>query len=247
MNIAIILHGQPRDYKKGYNNIMNFIKKQTDCKFDFFYHTWRINENEYYTTSKWRNIDQNTLLFKEEILSDLHELYNPISYEIDNQNTLTFDESLYMNTIAFNNSNSIYLGNISNTLFNIYSKTKARHLFDKYLKKMDNTVHYDFVIPLRFDIDNMPEVNLRELDIYKTHVPNILYPRYLLPDFCCITSQKIYLEWHNLYEMLPEFLNDTYVTETLSIRGETNIINMEQMITSKYLFHYKNLDNISYF
>ena len=36
MNIAVVLYGQPRDYIKGYNNIMKFIKTQDNCKFDFF-------------------------------------------------------------------------------------------------------------------------------------------------------------------------------------------------------------------
>ena len=46
MRVAVVLFGQPRDYLKGYNNTMAFIKQQKDCKFDFFYHTWKLNENE---------------------------------------------------------------------------------------------------------------------------------------------------------------------------------------------------------
>ena len=107
MNIAVVLYGQPRDYLKGYNNIMAFIEKQKDCKFDFFYHCWKLNENEQYKYSPWRNIDANTLIYSEKIITDLEELYKPISYEIENQNQVSFDDSLYKNTIAFNNTKGL--------------------------------------------------------------------------------------------------------------------------------------------
>jgi hypothetical protein len=48
MRVAVVLYGQPRDYVKGYNSIMSFIKTQEGCEFDFFYHVWKLNENEEY-------------------------------------------------------------------------------------------------------------------------------------------------------------------------------------------------------
>lgn len=37
MRLAICLHGQPRDYNNGYNNINNMIMNNPDVIFDFFY------------------------------------------------------------------------------------------------------------------------------------------------------------------------------------------------------------------
>ena len=42
MNIAVVLYGQPRDYIKGYNNIMEFYKNQENVIFDFFYHLSKL-------------------------------------------------------------------------------------------------------------------------------------------------------------------------------------------------------------
>ena len=101
MNIAIILYGQPREYMKGYNNIMTFIKNQNNCNFDFFYHTWKLKENQSYQYSPWRNIDKNTLIYNDNIINDLQNLYNPISCEIENQEDIIFNESLATQNIYY--------------------------------------------------------------------------------------------------------------------------------------------------
>jgi hypothetical protein len=246
MKIAVVLYGQPRDYIKGYNNIMEFVKKQKDCNFDFFYHCWKLNENEEYKHSPWQNINKNTLVYKETIIADLQKMYNPISYEIENQNQVTFDDSLYKNTIAFNNSKELQLyNNIDNTLFQMYSRNKARNLLNSYLKK--NDVYYDFVIFLRFDIGIMPEINLTELDNSKTYISNFHYPRKIMADNCIITSTKIFIEWFNIFEELNHILDNVMLVQELHILNEKLSINAEELIFAKYIFHYKNTDNIMYF
>jgi hypothetical protein len=101
MKIAIVLFGQPREHIKGYNAIMSFINKHKDCEFDFFYHCWKLNENEEFKHSPWRRIDRNKLIFTENILTELQELYKPILYEVENQNNIMFDDILYRDTLAF--------------------------------------------------------------------------------------------------------------------------------------------------
>lgn len=247
MNIAVVLYGQPRDYLKGYNNIMEFIKKQKDCKFDFFYHSWKLNENEEYMHSPWRDINKNSIIYSEKMITDLQELYKPISYEIEYQNQLTFNDSLYKNTIAFNNTTGLKLSNINNTLFQMYSRNKARNLLDKYLMSVDNNIHYDFVMTLRFDIGVMPEINFNEIDKSKTYVSNYHCPRQVIPDNCIVTSTKTFLEWFNIYEELKVILDNTKLLEEVTVLNENIDINPEELIFAKYIFHYKNTDNIRYF
>jgi hypothetical protein len=247
MKIAIVLFGQPRDYVTGYNNIMNFIKQHTDCSFDFFYHCWTLNEGQSYNTSPWRKIDKNTLIYKNEIITDLQNLYNPCLCEYENQNQVSFDDSIYKNTIAYNNTSGLALSNIDNTLFHMYSRNKARNLLDTYLKKMDYKIHYDFVIMMRFDIGFIPKINLNELNISYTYLSDMHLPRNIIPDIFIITPTKIFLEWFNIYESLNYTLNNKGLYENMLSLNEKLYINAEELIFAKYIFHYKNTDNIKYF
>lgn len=248
MNIAIVFYGQPRDYLKGYNNIIQFIKTQHDCKFDFFYHCWVLDENEHYKCSPWKNIDDSTLLYNKDIITHLQKLYNPISHEIENQNCVILDDSLYNNTIAFKNTKGLKLSNINNTLFQMYSRNKARNVLKKYLDK--NCTQYDFVMMLRFDINEMPHINFNALNKQKVYVSNLWYYhnfRKIIPDNCIITPTNIFLEWFNIYDTLKDILDNTQLMYNVNRLNEDFEINAEQLIFSKYILHYHNTDNILYF
>ena len=245
MNIAIILYGQPREYMKGYNNIMTFIKNQNNCNFDFFYHTWKLKENQSYQYSPWRNIDKNTLIYNDNIINDLQNLYNPISCEIENQEDIIFNESLYKNTLLYNNTTGLRITNINNTLYQMYSRNKARDLLNNYLN--ENNKNYDFVIFVRFDIGVMPIININELEKNKTYISNSLYPRKCFPDFCIISPTNIFLEWFNIYDKLSELLNNKELINKIYSYSEGFEINAEDLIFGKYIFHYDNIDNIRYF
>jgi len=245
MKIAVVLYGQPRDYLTGYRNIMAFIKQHPTCTFDFFYHVWKLNENEVYSSSPWRPIDN--LIYKDKIITELQELYNPISHECEYQTQLIFNDLSYKNTLAFNNTVEPQLSNINNTLFQLYSRNKARNLLNEYLKKEGNNVYYDFVIYVRFDIINMPEVNLSELNTSYTYISDRLYPRKILSDMCIITPTSVFLEWFNIYEMLKDILNNDDLEWDINVLNEKLILNIEELIFAKYIYHYKNVDNIKYF
>lgn len=245
MNIAVVLYGQPRDYVKGYNNIMNFLKKQ-NTTFDFFFHCWKLNDGDCYKHSPWRLINKEELCFRENMLLDLQELYKPLSYEVENQNEVTFDESLYKDTIAFNNTTrEIHLQNINNTLYHLYSRNKARKLLQNYLDK-NNDIKYDFVLFVRFDIDIMPEANLSEMDKTKTYISDTHCPRKIIADCCIITPTTIFLEWFN-YENLKDIYDNADLLQNIRELNETIYINPEESLFAKYIFHYKNTENIGYF
>jgi hypothetical protein len=248
MHIAIVLYGQPRNYLKGYHNITEFIKTQYNCTFDFFYHCWVLNENETYKHSPWRNISSSDLCFNTNTSIELQKLYKPISHEIENQNDVMFEPSIYKDTIAFNNNtDKNLLNNINNTLFQMYSRNKARNILDRYLEKMGETVHYDFVMMLRFDISNMPSIQFNELDKLKVYISNIHCPRKIIADNCIIAPIPIFLQWFNIYDRLKDIINNTQLLEDIIKLNETIYINAEELIFAKYIFQYKNTDNISYF
>lgn len=247
MRIGVVLYGQPRDYLKGYHNIMNFIHQQENCEFDFFYHSWKLNENEIYKSSPWRKCDEKHLTYKESTISHLQNLYHPLSYEIENQNEITFDESLYINTLAFKNTESpSLLQNIDNILFQLYSRNKARNQIDTYLKT-EKKVQYDFIMMLRFDVDIMPVIHFNEINKSNVYVSNYHCPRKIIPDSCIIAPTHIFLEWFTIYENLKDILDNASLFENVVSFGERVIINAEQLIFAKYILHYKNTDNILYF
>jgi hypothetical protein len=245
MNIAIVLYGQPRNYMKGYTTIIQFIKLQHDCNFDFFYHSWVVNEKEMYTHSPWRNIDKKDISYNKNITTDLQKLYNPILYEIENQSNLTFDDSLYKNTIAFKNTHGQKLNNINNTLFQMYSRNKARNLLYRYLNKTNKV--YDFVVTLRVDIRVMPEIQLNTLNKTNVYVSNVCFPRKIIPDNCIIAPTKIFLKWFTIYDMLPYILNNKQLQNNVTNLNENLEINAEELIFAKYILHYQNTNNILFF
>lgn len=68
-----------------------------------------------------------------------------------------------------------------------------------------------------------------------------------MPDNCIITNPHIFLEWFNIYEMLNDILNDNNLLMKITSLNEKILINPEQLILAKYIYHYNNTDNIAYF
>ena len=245
MNVAILLYGQPRDYRKGYSTIMEFIKRNSSCKFDFFYHIWKINENETYKHSPLRNLDKSTLTYNNSMIEELNEMYHPLSYEIENQSTISFNNSFYKNTIAFHNTRGLSLTNIDNILYNLYSKNKSRNLLNEHLK--NNPSKYDSVICVRFDINTIPEVILDEKNKDYVHLSNCHLPRKIFADNFVISPTDIFLKWFNFFEYFKFILDNKILESTINQLNEKLLINAEELLFASYIFHYKNTDKILYF
>jgi len=250
MKIAIALYGQPRNYKGGYENIMQFLRNQTNVDVDFFYHCWTLNPNEQFACSPWRYIDPNSLIYREDTPSILESLYSPISCEYENQSKITFEDSIYKNTLAHRETekrSSVQSSpnQISNTLFNVYSKNKVRDLIETHVQNTGAT--YDFVIMTRFDMNTLPNINLHSFDLSKTYVSNCHLPRKLTAEAFIVTPLPVFLKWFNIWRELNVILNDQNLVETVKSFNETLYINSEELVFAIYLLHYKNVDNIDYF
>jgi hypothetical protein len=245
MRVACVLFGQPRYYETGYNNIRHFFQNQnSNVQVDFFYHCWTLNDNDTYSAAKWNYIDPSCLQYENNIPNHLLELYNPIRYEYENQSNMIFDESMYKNTLVYNQTDEFLKENINNILFQTYSRNKARNILDNYIKET-NTI-YDFVIMTRFDIGNLPIFDLNILDCSNTYIPNNHYPRKIIPDVFFIIPVNVFLAWFTIYDSLSDLLNNENIITKVSDFGEKLVINSEQLIFGKYLSLFENLNNICY-
>ena len=247
MKIAICLYGQPRNYKLGYENINNFIKKNNLDNPDFFIHVWKLENNEKYQYSPWRNINANDLIVKnnEIIIEDLIKLYNPIKYEYENSIN-EFDKKIYNNSIIYNNTlyNSKKINNIDNTLSQIYSKNKVRNLLYNYTS--ENHKEYDMVIMTRIDYETTINFVLdNTINRNKVYVSNIHVPRKILPDNFIVCSFNKFMNMFNIYENLFNIVNNNDLQNKFKNINERFCINAEELLLANYLYFY-NLDDIIY-
>lgn len=244
MKIAICLYGQPRDYNAGFANINKFINMQTNVTVDFFYHAWTLHEGDVYCAGPWRNIDKNQLTYKPNVIAELNNLYHPVAHSYENQIN-TFDEKLYINTIAYNNTlDQKCKNNINNVLSQMYSRNKVRNTFNDYIVK--NNVHYDTVMMCRFDYNECINVDLNNIDLSKVIAGYMHLPRAIFPDCCLIMPSNIFLDWFNIFENLHIILNNAELQIIINKYNERHLINPEEIIFANYLFHNKTVDNIVY-
>ena len=226
MKIAICLYGQPRDYKNGYNCISNLIKVNNQNIYDIFFHCW-INDNIKYECSPWRKIDEKILFIENKTVveNDILELYKPISYLFDkpldkNSDVLLMEIEYIKKSIAYLNSNNIKKNNIYNILSQIYSRSKVKDLFEKYI--ISTKTNYDMVISTRFDGFKFPKnININKYKKNKIYISSMHLPRYIIPDNFLIIPPEIYINWFDLYNNIK---NITKATNSLVV---TNFVNFE--------------------
>ncbi len=232
MKIAVCLYGQPRNYITGYNN----IKKIFDgYNVDYFFHCWTINNLEKYNVSPWRNLNESELIVndQEKIKQDLIDLYKPVSYIFEKSINI-FDPNIYLNTIAYDNSNN--KSNINNTLSQMYSRNRVCNILNEYVTQKNIT--YDFVIMCRFDINKNFNLNLYELQKDYVHVSNIHSPRKVFDDNFIICPQKIFIKWFKIFENLNNILSNYELKNKIESIGERLIINSEELVLASYLLYF---------
>lgn len=244
MRIAFCLYGQPRDYKKGYETIKNFISKQENIFIDFFYHTWILEPTDVYIVSPWRNIDSKTLVYQDKVVDDLNKFYHPLRYHTEKA-IKKFDRTLYENTLAFKNThNDQKLTNIDNILSQMYSRTKVRNLLNEYIETTGTS--YQCVIMSRFDYDKDVSIILNNIDLSKVHISYQCYPRAIIPDNFIISPTEVFLDWFNIFDNLSNLLNNQYIFDLMQIHKENLEINSEELILANYLFYNHDVKNIEY-
>ena len=242
MKIALVLYGQPRDYERGYAVISAYLKA---VDVDVFYHCWTLKDAETFASAPWRSIDPKTLRYTSSAPDRLLELYTPVAHAYELQTEETLVGVAYKDTYAFANTFGQKRDNARNALFQMYSRTKARHLFAAHVAS--SGTHYDAVLTTRFDIGRMPTIPLGSLDLTKTYVSDIHRPRHILPDNCIVAPPQVYLDWFTIYDDLPVLLNDKTLAREVRSLGEQFEINAEELLFMQYIARFGMLRDIRTF
>jgi hypothetical protein len=248
MKIAVVFYGQPRDYTRGHRNLSAFMRMQTGCSFDFFYHCWTLGENETFKHSPWRDITAAEVRYDSGVTEELRALYKPLAFELENQNTVSFDQSLYQDTLAHKNIsivNNSFTANINNTLYQMHSRVKSCQVFRSYLES--SGAEYDFVLTMRFDYWEYPILNVSNMDTNKVYASINALPRRFIPDNCVLCKTRVYLDWFDHRLLSRELFDDTAVDEKMHRLNEHLVLNPEQLILAKFLFHHEDTSCLSLF
>lgn len=164
-NIAILIRGHCRNYKKLLNNFKNNFLKDlpSDYKIYIFVHTW--TKNNYKNRIKTN---------KEQIITDYNLNENNII--IENQ------DEILNNKLFLNNSNR------DKFKFQLYGIYKLKELLLKY--ENTNNIKFDYVFFTRFDL--IYYISLKDL-LTKIDNKITLFPKDVYYDIYCLLDRK-YLE-----------------------------------------------------
>lgn len=232
MRVALVLHGQPRDFLRGYATLSAFISHQQGVIVDVFYHCWVLGGGEMFTSSPFRTISKEELVFREDTPSKLEDLYHPVACEYEHP-PAAFNLTLPPLPGA---------GNTYNVASQMYSRTRAMKLVADSIQRTNT--HYDAVLSTRFDIPISISIRLHELDLTKVYISNVHRPRNIFSDNFIISPTDVYLKWFDIYDNFERIVTSSHVHDRMRSIGETVAINPEEMMTSSYLFHYDTIENV---
>jgi hypothetical protein len=245
MHLALVLYGQPRDYRRGNAAIRAFLERQVGWTVDVFYHVWTIGDNQRYEHAPWRKLTDAELTHSEASIGELRELYDPVAFECEVQSPSLLDLPAYRDTLAYRNMNAMKQSSLSNVLYQAHSRSKARDLFQTYVDATNT--QYDAVLMTRFDIRVMPDVLLSSLDLTKVFVSDIHRPRAILPDNCIVMPPRVFSSWFTLTKALPRIVNNHLLAESLRVVGERLELNFEELLLAVYLLRGFSLSDVQYF
>ena len=194
MRVAFCLYGQPRLYLEGFKHIDDFVKKNSEVTFDFFYHMWFDSSKEYYDCSKYRNITNEELHIDSHIIDHVDDLYKPKACKIDEP--IVFDTTSLQKSSLYSRSSDFLQKNVQNTLSQLYSKQRVRDIVESYCRENDE---YHLVISSRFDFRQPIDIDLCSIDPSKLYVNNIHSPRYTINDNFFISSPQIFYTLFNAF------------------------------------------------
>lgn len=225
MRVAYCLYGQPRDYRSGFKHVKEFIERNSYVTFDFYFHTWKIPQNEVYETSPWVRYSADALKQDENIETNLVKFYNPVDYVFEDK--IVFNVEPLKNTLAFRNmTQERQKQNVHNVLSQMHSRMKVCDLLNK------SNSRYDYVITARFDYCNPIHIDLKNVNIHKIYVSSMHVPRHILPDRFMMFPVDIY---KSVFSDIYDTFNDTTIDQKMKQHSEVLAINPEEVILAKFL------------
>lgn len=232
MRVALVLHGQPRNFLRGHANMNAFMSHQQGVILDVFYHCWVLQDGEMFSPSPFRDIPKADLVSHGDTPAKLEDLYHPVACEYEHP-PAAFNLTLPPLPGA---------GNLYNTASPLYSRTKAMKLVADFIQHTNT--RYDAVISTRFDVPPCPSIRLHEIDLTKVYMSDIHRPRNIFSDVFIVIPTDVYLRWFGIYDNFERIVTSPHVHYRMRSIGETVAINGEEMMTSSYLFHYETIENV---
>jgi hypothetical protein len=246
IRIAYCLYGQPRRIEEGFAIVQKFQQDNPDVQIDFFYHTWFIpnTSNRLYEASPWRPLGRDDLLIRPDAIEKLNSMYMPKAYQVDEP--IQFDKTITQlyDSILYKHTPTSYITNLNNVLSQIYSMQQVRKVLQNYSKETGTT--YQYVILSRFDFLKEIKIRINSLRNDILYVSNTTEKHKCLGAFY-LSNYDIFLNVANVFDNLPNIVNNTELMQL--IKGlhifECNL-NAENIITTNYLFYYRNHRNIEF-
>lgn len=243
--VAYCLYGQPRLLEEGYKTINKLQMKYKDTHiFDFFFHTWHDDDlvGTYYPCNPYRGIPLSWRLIKKEIVNQIIQLYNPVSYLVEKPKT--FDLTSLKQSKTYNSTNQEQQNNFHNVVSNLYSKNQVCNLLTEHIN--NNNVKYDCIISSRFDI--FVEINF---DINRV-IPNStklychakIFNQNSIRDNIIISSYNVFRIYSDTFLNLEEILNDEETMNMLYLIDAGYVLGVERIITGHMLRNYPNFFDV---
>jgi hypothetical protein len=248
MKIAFCFYGQPRLFRKGFENIREFCRLNSDHEFDFFFHTWydEIFVGKYYECSKFRNINPSELLIEKNLKEEIINLYSPKSYLFESPKI--FDLESIKKSKLYELSNERVKLSIQNTLSNVYSKYTVSNILENFCNSYN--IKYDLVISIRFDFLNKldfiisKDINLNTINC--VYCIDNLHRIYV--NDCIVVSNYInYIYYSKAYINIEKIINNEKFINYLKEIGCGNDFCPETIMTSNLFFYYDDIKKIIYY
>ena len=175
MKVAICISGQPRALRNGYRSIYNNLIAPNEA--DGFFHTWFDREQ---AGKRFREDCYPGLIAEPNTEELLLELYKPKAFKIEKQKR--FVNSLWnvydTRRICFNHLTSDYVIDMMYCMwYSIHQSNLVKETF-----RLENDIHYDYVIRCRFDSDVSRPLVCSDYDPSKLWMTRPFDPHFLSLD-----------------------------------------------------------------
>jgi len=232
--IACAMYGQPRYLKDGYLCLSKSFS-QYDFNVDFFCHSYQYNVNSSYDSSPWSDACKKNVL--KDTYNEISNLYNPVKLQVENpydgdvsevQNSLIGSETFAYDKLLF--------GNIKNILSQFYSRSKLCQLI------RDHISAYDFIVTCRYDFrQTLGKKILNEINLEKIYTNDSFG---YLNDNLLIMNSENFTKITNVYENLPNIINNESLKQKSHEKNQRFIVNAEDLLCINILYYHEDFNVI---
>lgn len=214
MKVALILSGQPRNVKRGFEGLFNSLLMHYDV--DIFIHTW-FDSNDLSTHSIIPGRENDYL--DKNAIEALVDLYQPkqIIVEKPRKWNIIYDftddcfNKAWSWALDIIDQAKIYSSNTTNSMF--YSTMKANLIKEDY--SLINNIKYDCVVKSRIDYTPRSFVNLHHLDFENDqfYYQDLSQPDGMISDWFAIGSNVSINYYSSIYFNIKQLIKNSIKEE----------------------------------